>query len=71
MWMPRKLYEFMPHFWFLLGLLFVGCGIYLGFEYVLSIYYVCLGALCSAYGAAVLLMRSRNRGKNTADERVN
>ena len=47
-----------------LGLLFVGCGFYLGFDYVLSIYYVCLGALCSAYGAAVLMLRYVNRKKN-------
>lgn len=67
MWMPRKFYEFIPHFWFLFGLLFIGCGLYLGFEYVLSIYYVALGTLCSTYGAAVLLMRLRNRRKNTAE----
>jgi len=70
MWMPEELYKLMPHFWFFLGLLFIGCGLYLGFDYVLSIYYASLGALCSAYGAAVLLLRYVNRRKiRTAEEK--
>lgn len=61
MWIPSPIYERIPQFWFLLGLLFISAGLYLGFEYVLSFYYCALGSLCCVYAAAVFLMRLRYR----------
>ena len=61
MWLPTPLYERVPQFWFLLGLLFVACGLLLGFEFVLSFWYIAIGFTCCAVGAGTLLLRLRNR----------
>ena len=61
MWIPAPIYERIPQFWFLLGLLFIAAGLYLGFEYVLSFYYLALGALCCVYGLAIFMMRLNYR----------
>jgi hypothetical protein len=61
MWLPTPIYERIPQFWFLLGLLFIATGLYLGFEYVLSFYYLALGGLCSVYGLSIFLVRLRYR----------
>ena len=69
MWIPASIYERLPQFWLLIGLLFITTGLYLGFEFVLSFYYIGLGALCCVYSLAIFMMRlTHRRGQPTADQ---
>jgi len=68
MWIPSPIYERIPQFWFLLGLLFITAGLYLGFEFVLSFYYFALGSLCCVYAAAIFFMRLNYRQNLTPVE---
>ncbi len=61
MWLPTPIYERIPQFWFLLGLLFIAAGLYLGFEFALSFAYITLGFSCCAYGVGIFLVRLRYR----------
>jgi hypothetical protein len=61
MWLPTPLYERIPQFWFLLGLLFLASGLYLGFEFALSFWYVAAGFVCCAVGAGTFVLRLNNR----------
>ena len=69
MWIPASIYERLPQFWLLLGLLFITTGLYLGFEFVLSFYYIVLGGLCCVYSLAIFMMRLTYRsGEKTAEQ---
>ena len=59
-----------PVIWTLLGLLFFSGGLYLGFEYVMSFWYMMIGAFCCAYGVALLIFRLREAPKSTRDTRL-
>ena len=61
MWLPTPLYERVPQFWLLLGLLFMITGLYLGFEYHMAFLYVGVGAACVLWGVAVVVWRHRFR----------
>jgi hypothetical protein len=61
MWLPTAVYEKVPQFWLLIGLLFIAAGLYIGFEYVLTTYYVGLGIVCCGYGIGIYVLRLRNR----------
>lgn len=61
MWLPTPVYERVPQFWFLLGLLFIAGGLYLGFDLQISFLYGVIGLLCCAYGIGVALVRYRYR----------
>jgi hypothetical protein len=61
MWLPTPLYERVPQFWLLLGLLFMISGLYLGLEYNMAFLYVGVGAACVLWGAAVVAWRRRYR----------
>ena len=61
MWLPSPIYERIPQFWFLLGLLFIATGIYLGFEFALSFLYIAVGLSCCSYGVGIFLVRLRSR----------
>ena len=63
MWLPTQFYERVPQSWFLLGLLFVSNGVYLGFENTMSFIYTGVGALCVVWSSAILVKRSRFRNK--------
>ena len=63
MWLPTPIYERVPQFWLLLGLLFISSGVYLGFDYRLSFAYVFVGAICIAWSVTILIRRSRFRSK--------
>lgn len=45
MWLPSSIYERIPQFWLLMGLMFFAFGLYLGFEYQLIFAYLALGVL--------------------------
>ena len=61
MWLPTPIYERVPQFWLLLGLLFMTSGTYLGFDYGLSFVYFGVGFLCVIWSIGIFVMRSRNR----------
>ena len=61
MWLPTPVYERIPQFWLLLGLLFMTSGTYLGFEYALSFLYFGVGFICVIWAFCVYVMRSRSR----------
>ena len=65
MWLPSSIYERVPQFWLLLGLMFFSFGLYLGFEYQLIFAYLALGAGCIARSAWIYLIRSKHRSKTT------
>ncbi len=55
------MYERVPQFWFLLGLLFIATGLLLGFEFMLTFWYMAIGTACAAFGAGILLTRLCHR----------
>jgi uncharacterized membrane protein len=63
MWLPTPIYERVPQFWLLLGLLFMSSGTYLGFDYKLSFVYFGVGLVCIVWSVAVYIKRSRYRAK--------
>jgi hypothetical protein len=69
MWLPTPIYERIPQFWFLLGLLFITTGLYLGFEFALSFWYIAVGLSCCAYGVGIILVRLTHRQRpQTAEQ---
>ena len=70
MWSPTPIYERVPQVWFLLGLLFVATGLYLGFEFELSFAYIAIGSFCCAFGMAIFVLRLRERPRGSADTRL-
>ena len=61
MWLPTPVYERIPQFWLLIGLLFMSSGLYLGFDYELSFVYFGVGVFCVAWGALIFIKRMRYR----------
>jgi len=61
MWLPSSVYERIPQFWLLLGLLFMSSGTYLGFETRLSLIYFGVGVLCCIWSLIVFSRRLKNR----------
>ena len=61
MWLPSPVYERVPQFWLLMGLLFLAFGLYLGFEFQLIFVYLGLGALCIGRSAWVFVTRFKFR----------
>lgn len=68
MWLPTPIYERIPQFFFLLGILFMTAGIYIGFDIAIAFAYVSFGALCSTYGIGIFVVRMlRRKGKPPAE----
>ena len=61
MWLPTPLYERIPQFWLLLGLLFMSSGTYLGFDYSLSFVYFGVGFACCIWSLWIFSMRLSSR----------
>jgi hypothetical protein len=61
MWLPTPVYERISQFWFLLGLLFMSSGTYIGFDYQLSFLYFAVGFACSIWGVWIFAVRSYAR----------
>lgn len=61
MWIPTPIYERIPQFWLLLGLLFMSAGTYLGFDYSLSFLYFGAGFVCALWSLWIFTMRLRAR----------
>jgi len=65
MYLPNSLYERAPHYWLFIGILLVILGIYLGIELndKFMAVGVSLGLASCAWGARILLRRSRRAGE--------
>ena len=61
MWLPTPVYERVPQFWLLLGLLFMSSGTYLGFDYSLSFVYFGVGFVCCIWSLWIFSMRLASR----------
>jgi hypothetical protein len=61
MWLPTPVYERVPQFWILIGLLFMSSGTYLGFDYSLSFVYFAAGFACVIWSVVIYVKRSRYR----------
>ena len=71
MWIPTPIYERIPQFWFLLGLLFIATGLYVGFEYALVFWYAGIGFACCLYGVAVYFIRlGYRRSRQVAEQPI-
>ncbi|MCH7820428.1 MAG: hypothetical protein IIA07_00305 [Proteobacteria bacterium] len=70
MWSPTPIYERVPQVWFLLGLLFVATGLYLGFEFAQSFWYIAIGCFCCAFGVALFVLRLGERPRGSAKTRL-
>jgi hypothetical protein len=73
MWLPAPIYERTPQLWLLMAVLFVVLGLYIGFAYKLTYFYVLLGIICGIRGIHVSRMRRNFRhttpaGAETGDE---
>jgi hypothetical protein len=64
MWLPTPVYERLPQFYLLLGLLFMSGGTYLGFDYTLSFFYFGVGFACVIWSLKVFAMRNRHRQRD-------
>ena len=71
MWIPTPIYERIPQFWFLLGLLFIAAGLYVGFEYALIFWYGGIGFACCMYGVGIFFVRrGYRRGRQVAEPTI-
>ncbi len=61
MWLPKPLYERIPMFYFLVGLLFIANGLYLGFEFEIAFFYIGFGLINCSIGVAMFLVRTAYR----------
>ena len=61
MWIPTPIYERLPQFWLLLGLLFMSSGTYLGFDYKLSFFYFAVGFACALWSLFIFTKRLAHR----------
>jgi hypothetical protein len=71
MWLPSPVYERVPQFWLLMGLLFFTFGLYLGFEFQLVFVYLGLGALCIARSVWVFVTRFKYRADPSSSDTTN
>ena len=61
MWLPESIYEKIPQFWFFAGLFFIFAGLYVGFTFDPTIWYVTLGVVCCLCGIGIFTLRQRYR----------
>ena len=61
MWLPTPIYERIPQFYFLVGLLFIANALYISFEFTVSFYYIAFGLASCSYGAGLFVRRLNHR----------
>jgi len=67
MWLPTPIYERIPQFWFLIGLLFIAGGLYLGIDFGISLAYIAIGLVSCAKGIGIAIIRMHYRRGQTMD----
>lgn len=70
MWLPTPIYERVPQFWLLLGILFMSSGTYLGFDYSLSFVYFGVGFICCLWSLWIFSMRLSTRREMKDQQRL-
>ncbi len=68
MWLPTKLYEGLPLWWILIGLVFMLSALYLGLDYGPAYGYLGVGVGCSIFGLMITIWRSQHRNDKSADQ---
>ena len=70
MWLPSQFYEKAPHYWLLLGLLFIVVGSYLGLQVELNYLYIGVGVglCCCLWSVRVFTVRAKHRRSKSSDE---
>jgi hypothetical protein len=68
MWLPTPVYERIPQFWFLLGLLFISNGLYIGLDisFAMASIFVGIGCCVSGVGIAIIRLRFRQRKSSSS-----
>jgi hypothetical protein len=61
MWLPASIYQRIPQFWMLVGVLFISSAVYMGLNYRYSVAYLGLGLLSVVWSGCVMLLRSRGK----------
>jgi hypothetical protein len=61
MWLPTPVYKSIPQFWFLLGLLFIVNGLYVGLDIPFALTSIYAGFGCCAVGIGIAILRQRYR----------
>jgi len=61
MWLPTPIYERLPHFLLLAGLLFLSTVMYLGVDHPQTPLYFGAGFFCSLWSLAIFELRLRSR----------
>lgn len=69
MWLPTSVYERIPHFWFVMGLLFIAGGLYMGVDIPVWVVYIVIGFLCCSFGIAVAVLRMKHRTGQSEDSK--
>ena len=70
MWLPKKIYERIPQYWLILGLLFMSSGLYFGFNDAMTKFYFGTGVVCCLFSMAVFTARLRARSaQHDAEEK--
>ena len=57
--LPESVYERLPQFWLLLGVLFIVTGAFLGTDYPVTYIYFALGVACIFWGFCIVVLRPR------------
>ncbi|MDA0705765.1 MAG: hypothetical protein O2805_03890 [Proteobacteria bacterium] len=69
MWLPSSVYERLPQFWMLVGILLICGAVYIGFDFSLSGTYLAVGMLSVVWSGCVMVLRARRRkGSESATE---
>ena len=72
MWLPKSIYERIPQFYFLAGLLLITDGLYLGSEFSYSFWYAYLyyglGFAILSFGVGLFILRVNYRKAKRASE---
>lgn len=63
MWIPTPIYERIPQFMLLVGIIFISSAIYLGFSYSMSYFYFGVGVSCCFWGLVVFITRQHHRSQ--------
>ncbi len=70
MWLPSQFYEKAPHYWLILGLLFIVVGSYLGLQIGFNYLYfgVAVGLCCCWWSIRVFTARAKYRRPESSGE---
>jgi hypothetical protein len=68
MWIPTPIYERLPLLWLLMGILFIGYGLYHGLEISVAEGAAIAGIVCCFYGFGLRIVRIRHRREHANED---